>query len=169
MGKGPKQNYALGAIAAALAALLTLPNGANALASPLEGQLGLPVIAESNSVQTRQFHIDNARIPGHISTRQSVIAWQVTQGTWNGQALDGLCLVLVKSISDDGLATPRISCYVSNEATLAQREALLGAFIASQPQAIAREVTGGMLRLEPAVITLEIEGTTVVLHLGLIA
>jgi hypothetical protein len=151
----------------ALLALLAMPHVASAL---VVGQAALPAIggvSESNSLQTRQFRIDNARIPGRTSARQSVIAWQVTQGTWNGQVLDGLCLVLVKSTTEDGQAPGQTTCYVSNEATLAQREALLGAFLASQPQAMGPR-DRGILRMEPAVITLEIEGQTVVLHLALI-
>ena len=69
-----------------------------------------------NSLETRQFRMDNARLPGRLSARQSVVAWQVTQGTWNGQTLDGLSVVIVKSTNEDGhTGNPAVCCYFSHE------------------------------------------------------
>src|SRR5271165_1033215 len=90
----------------------------------------------SNSLETREFHFRNARLPGPFSEHQDVTAWQVTQGSWNGQSLDGLCLVLVHTASDDGRAPARTNCYISDFATSAQRQALLTAFQATNPTAI---------------------------------
>lgn len=138
--------------------------GSTAAAVPADTGAGV-----ENSIETRQFRIENAQLPvtaGQHSTRQSVLAWQVTQGTWNGQNLDGLSIVFVQSTSDTGRSAAQASCYISHEASQAQRDALLSAFFAAQPQlAPVREG----LRIEPAVISVEVEGQSVVLHLGLIA
>ncbi|MCL2640800.1 MAG: DUF1326 domain-containing protein [Phycisphaerales bacterium] len=117
---------------------------------------------EGNSLELRQFKIENARLPGSASVRQSVIAWQVIQGSWNGQVLDGLSLVCIKSTSEDGRSSSFANCYVSHEASIAQREALRTAFAATQLENTQQ------MRLEPAVITMELEGETVVLHIGLV-
>jgi hypothetical protein len=127
----------------------------------------MAVAGENNTIEARQFRIENARLPGRESNHQTVTALQVTTGTWNGQTLDGLSLVLVHS-SNEGQSSAQVNCYVSHEATPAQREALLSAFMASQPQLFANR-GGGAVQMEPAVITLEVEGQTVILHLGLIA
>ncbi|MGN6367980.1 MAG: DUF1326 domain-containing protein [Phycisphaerae bacterium] len=132
------------------------------------GGLGAHAIRDANSLETREFHIHNARLPGSFSAHQEVTAWQVTQGTWNGQSLAGLCLVLVHSISDDGRSPSYTNCYVSDFATSAQRQALLTAFQATNPKSIpAGEASS--LHVEPAVITLEVEGQALTLHLGLVA
>src|ERR1043166_3733693 len=107
--------------------------GMAAPASPAS-DASLSVIPDNNTLEARQFKIENARLPGQLSVRQSVTAWQVTQGTWNGQVLDGLCIVLVRSTSEDGRSSGSTNCYISHEATLAQRQALLGALVATQPQ-----------------------------------
>src|ERR1017187_3618369 len=65
-----------------------------------------------DAVQMQQYLISNARLPGYTSARQTVTAWQVTQGTWNGEQLSGLNLVLVRSISEDGRALSTTNCYV---------------------------------------------------------
>jgi len=127
-----------------------------------------PILPDANTLETREFHVHNARLPGLFSAHQDVTAWQVTQGTWNGQSLDGLCLVLVHSLSDDGRTPAQTNCYVSQYATSAQRQALLGAFLASNPQAVSPQDVSS-IRIEPAVITFQLEGQTIVLHLGLVA
>jgi hypothetical protein len=127
-----------------------------------------PILPDANAIETREFHFHNARLPGIFSAHQDVTAWQVTQGTWNGQSLDGLCLVLVHSLSDDGRTPAQTNCYVSEYATLAQRQALLGAFLASNPQTVSSQDVSA-IRIEAAVITLQLEGQTIVLHLGLVA
>ena len=73
----------------------------------------------------------------------------------------------MQSQSEAGSAR-QTNCYVSHEATQAQREALLGAFVTTQPQILS---AGDLstIHLESAVITLEVDGQSVVLHLGLIA
>ncbi|HUO09333.1 MAG TPA: DUF1326 domain-containing protein [Phycisphaerae bacterium] len=121
-----------------------------------------------SSLETREFHFRNARLPGLYSEHQDVTAWQVTQGSWNGQSLDGLCLVLVHTASDDGHSSNHTNCYVSEFATSAQRQALLTAFLASNPSAIPAS-DASSLRLEPAVITFQLDGQTLTLHLGLVA
>jgi hypothetical protein len=138
------------------------------LGSPMISYAGSPTAAvvDANSIEARQFRITNARLPGQASGRQTVTAWQVTTGSWNGQTLDGLSVVLVQSSTDIGRASGQVHCYVSHEATTAQREALLGAFLTAMPN-VARD--SDAMRVEAAVITLEIDGQTVVLHLGLIA
>jgi hypothetical protein len=131
-------------------------------ASPAE-----PLPAAANSLETHEFRIQNARIPGALA-RQSVTAWQVSQGTWNGQSLEGLSLVFVQSTAESGVAARLTNCYVSHEANPAQRAALVDAFLASNTQSISAADLN-MMRIEPAVISIELEGQTVVLHLGLVA
>ena len=123
---------------------------------------------DQNFLEARQFHIENARLPGQASIRQSVTAWQISSGQWNGQSLAGLSVVLVQSISDDGQSVRHTNCYISHIASSAQRDALLSAFMASQPQFFATSNLQNM-RIEPAAINLEIDGNSVTLHLGLIA
>ena len=120
-------------------------------------------LSEGNSLELRQFRIDHARLPGPSSIRQSILAWQVTQGTWNGQILDGLSLVFVQSTSDDGRSSSFTNCYISHEASAAQREALRAAFISTQSGYAMQN-----MRLEPAVITMEQDGGMVILHVGLV-
>jgi len=122
-------------------------------------------LSEGNSLELRQLRIDHARLPGPLSVRQSIIAWQVTQGSWNGQVLDGLSLVFVKSTSEDTQSNTFTNCYISHEASAAQREALRAAFLATQSENMRDMQT---TRLEPAVITVELEGGTIVLHVGLV-
>ncbi len=126
------------------------------------------ISAATNSLETHEFHIQNARIPGAVGARQNLTAWQVSQGTWNGQNLDGLFLVFVQSTSEGGTAARLTNCYVSQEANPAQRAALVDAFLASNTQNIS-PADLAMMRVEPAVISIEIDGQAVVLHLGLLA
>ncbi len=125
-------------------------------------------VAAANSVETHEFHLRNARIPSLQSSRQNVTAWQVDHGSWNGQTLNGLSVVLVQSVSEGGMPARLTNCYVSHEATPAQRTALVDAFLADNSQSLSPEELSEM-RIEPAVIRLEIAGQTVILHLGLIA
>lgn len=80
-------------------------------------------VAAANSVETHEFHLRNARIPSLQSSRQNVTAWQVDHGSWNGQTLNGLSVVLVQSVSEGGMPARLTNCYVSHEATPAQRTA----------------------------------------------
>ena len=146
--------WAGGMLAVAVAILAGVPRLADAAS-----------ISEGNSLELRQFKIENVRLPGQSSVRQSVIAWQITQGSWNGQVLDGLSLVFVKSTGGDSQSRSFTNCYISHEASAAQREALRAAFAATQPECL-RDLQD--TRLEPAVITVELEGGTVVLHVGLV-
>jgi hypothetical protein len=117
-------------------------------------------------VEAHQYRLPTVRVAGNESTRQTVTAWEVTRGSWNGQNLGGLSLVLVNSIADDGHAPATTNCYISHLATPAQRDALVSAYLASQSldAGDARK-----WRLEPAVIRLEIAGKMVIVHLGLVA
>jgi hypothetical protein len=121
--------------------------------------------AETDILETRQYRIADARVAGRLSARQTVTAWQVVQGSWQGQALDGLSLVFVKTTPEDGHVPPTLNCYVSHLATPAQRTALLNAFAANLP--VPADVS--TWRVEAAVIKFEIVGHTVVLHLGAVA
>jgi hypothetical protein len=121
-----------------------------------------------NFLEARQYHIDNARLPGQASIRQSVTAWQISSGQWNGQSLAGLCVVLVQSTPEDGHGVRQTNCYISHIASSAQRDALLSAFMASQPQFFSTTRMQNM-RIEPATINIELDGNSVMLHLGLIA
>jgi len=119
-------------------------------------------------IEAREFHISQARVPGNLSTRQNVTVWQVGTGSWNGQVLDGLSIVLVQTVTEDGSRAKQLNCYVSSEATLEQRKALVGAFAAARPTLMSQGDAEGM-RLESAVITVAVEGGVVVVHLGLVA
>lgn len=151
-----------------LAALLLLPS--LALAAPTASTAGGETSATlgENFLQARQYQLENARLPGLDSIRQSVTAWQITSGQWNGQSLAGLALVLVQSQSDDGQSVRQTNCYISHLASPAQRDALLSAFITAQPQHFSTSQLQSM-RIEPAAIAIESQGTTTTLHLGLIA
>ena len=129
----------------------------------------VPDMPPADALRTRQFRISNARVPGSESTRQDVFAWQVRGGSWNGQVLDGLSVVLVRSMPEDGRDTSRqCALYVSHFATTAQRSALVDAFFAAQPQLVsARDMR--RLRIEPAIISIDIDGNTVILHIGQVA
>jgi hypothetical protein len=153
---------------ALIAAVLTLGSGFPAVAMAGGAAAGPIAVGggagENNTIEARQFRIENARLPGRMSTLQTVTAWQVTAGTWNGQTLDGLSVVLIHS-TVEGRSSAQLNCYVSHEASPAQRDAILAAFMASQPQLFANRPG---VQMEPAVISLEVEGQSVVLHVGLI-
>jgi hypothetical protein len=128
-------------------------------------------------IEAKQFRVADGRTPGgpgQPSSRQSVTAWQVVKGMWNGQALDGLSLVLVQTVAEDGRSRPSMNCYVSHRATPAQRRALVSAYAASQPSKSAPDgetqpVDTSSWRIEPAVIRVESIGERVVVHVGAIA
>jgi Protein of unknown function (DUF1326) len=121
-----------------------------------------------NALETHEFHIQNARLPTPLSAHQNVTAWQVAQGSWNGQSLDGLSLVFVQSTADAGIPARLTNCYISQEANPAQRAALVDAFLASNTQSITPSDLN-LMRVEPAVISIEVDGQSVILHLGLLA
>lgn len=123
------------------------------------------VASGADFVEAHQYRLPNLRVAGADSTRQSVTAWEVSKGSWNGEKLGGLSLVLVKNSPEDGNPAST-NCYISHLATPAQRDALVSAYLASQAMA-----PGDLRkwRLEPAVIRLEIAGKTVIVHLGLVA
>ena len=146
----------------------------------MDGMPSMPVrVAGQDFVEAQQYKVADGRVPGgpgQVSMRQRVTAWQVDHGMWNGQVLDGLSLVLVQSIPEDGTMRPFTNCYISHVATPAQRRALVNAYAASQPQGETRE-SGASIRpadtaswrIEPAVIRFEFFGGRVVVHLGTIA
>jgi hypothetical protein len=72
----------------------------------------------------------------------------------------------VRSTSDVGPSRTMTNCYVSHLASAAQREALVGAYVAAQSLAPGETASW---RVEPAVIRFEIAGQTLVIHLGLVA
>jgi len=128
------------------------------------------VKSTDNALVTHQYRVEGARalLPAASSARQSLYVWQVDQGTWDGQALDGLSLVLVQQLSEDGRPAGQASIYVSDFATAGQRDALVSALAASNPR-LFPDRTSAAVRIEPAVIQVEFEGQTIILHLGLIA
>ena len=143
---------------------MAMPGAARA---GLTSDTSLPRLGSSaDFVEAHQYRLPTARVAGNESTRQTVTAWEVTRGSWNGQNLGGLSLVLVNSVADDGHAPATTNCYISHLATAAQRDALVSAYLASQ------SLDAGdtrKWRFEPAVIRLEIAGKTVIVHLGLVA
>src|SRR6188768_2094989 len=92
------------------------------------GLSSLDSIADSNSVEARQYSLRDRRVAGNESLRQNITAWRVTQGKWNGESIGGLSLVLVETASDNGQLSTTKNCYISHIATAAQREALVSAF-----------------------------------------
>ncbi len=106
--------------------------------------------------------------PSAPSAHRTVTAWQVNTGRWNGQLLDGLSLVLVQDVSNDPTIAGDTAIYISDFSTTAQRDALLAALSAAHPDLFMPR--DGGCRIEPAFIRVEqINGNTVVLHLGTIA
>jgi len=133
-------------------------------------QAGGGAKSEPGFLEARQYHIGpaTALIPNGSTGRQILDCWQVTSGKWNGQILDGLSLVLVRELSEDGTES-RINVYVSSVASAAQRDALMAALAVSYPGMFPNRLTSG-LQIEPAVIELEqTDGQSYILHLGLIA
>ena len=123
-------------------------------------------VCPGEALEGRQYRLPETRVAGQEYVRQSVTIWEVTAGTWNGQSLKGLSLVLVRSTSDVGPSREMTNCYVSHLASAAQREALVGAYVAAQSLAPGETASW---RVEPAVIRFEIAGQTLVIHLGLVA
>mgnify|MGYP001555771778 CR=1 FL=1 len=151
-----------------LLASALLPRAAMAAAPDMPIPGSDSSLLDGNALDARQYRIENARVPGLTSARQSVTAWQVTSGSWDGQALDGLALVLVKT-TDEGTPSGRqFNCYVSQFATAAQRSALIGAFLSAQPNVLSPRDAARM-RIEPGVISIQYEDGAVVLHIGLVA
>ena len=156
----------LGVLLLGVASVLSMP-ARGALVSQGGGVAVQGVRAEgSDGLEARQYRLPERRVAGQETVRQSVTAWEVTSGSWNGVSLEGLSLVLVQSKTDDGDSTGTTNCYVSHLATAAQRNALLSAYVASQSMK-AGEVS--KWRVEAAVITFEVMGGKVVMHLGLVA
>ncbi len=157
------------ATALLVGSLALLPRAAFAAAPANPAPTSADLPADTNALDARQYRLDNARVPGATSARQSVTAWQVLTGSWDGQTLDGLSLVLIKTTAEDaGPSGRQINCYVSHLATPAQRNALLNAFLSTQPGLLSPRDAARM-RIEPGVITLEFENGAVILHLGLVA
>ena len=130
------------------------------------GLSSLDSVADNNLVQARQYSLRDRRVAGNESLRQNITAWRVTQGKWNGESLGGLSLVLVETASDNGQSASTTNCYISHLATAAQRDALVSAFVATQGLS-ANDSTSW--RIEPSMIRIEINGQTVIIHLGLVA
>jgi hypothetical protein len=127
--------------------------------------------APADYLEARQYKIADAQVAGTqgIPEHQTMTAWQVTHGSWQGQALDGLCLVLVQTTPDDSQGVVSTNCYVSYLATPAQRMALVNAFRASLGLGGQTAGDTAAWRIESAVIRLEFAGHRVILHLGVIA
>lgn len=153
-------------IAAALLIFGTLATPA--LASPTTAPSDAAANFQNNLIQARQFHWTSVHLPGRSSARQSITAWQVTRGSWAGETLDGLSVVLVQSTFDSNAGKRLVNCYVSSQATLAQRDALVSAFMSNLAGSLPT-IDPSSMRIEPAVITLEVDGQTITLHLGLIS
>jgi len=160
--------------------LITAGPASAAILPGVDGLPALPIrVAGQEFVEAQQYKVADGRVPGapgQVSTRQTVTAWQVSRGIWNGQVLDGLSLVLVQSIPEDGSMRPLTSCYITHSATPAQRKALVNAYAATQSSAsdrdnapIIRPVDTATWRIEPAIIRFEFSGERVIVHLGTIA
>ena len=154
----------------ALGAVLScLPPIANAGLVSQDG----PALAQSgraspgmDAIEAHQYRLPERRVTGQETIRQNVTAWEITSGSWDGVNLGGLSLVLVKNTPDTAECASSVSCYVSHRATTAQRNALVSAYAASQ-SVEASDVR--KWRIEPAVISFEIAGRRLILHLGLVA
>ncbi len=122
--------------------------------------------AGGEMLQTRQYRLSE-RLPGaQASTRQSITLWEVTAGSWNGQNLQGLNLVVISQVAESTSCPPATHCYVSHRASAAQRDALLDAFVSAQSLA---PDDAASWHLEPAVIRVEHAGSLVIVHLGRVA
>jgi hypothetical protein len=131
---------------------------------PLAAQAGRA--APGDVLEVHQYRLPETRVAGQEFVRQRVTAWEVLSGSWEGVNLQGVSLVLVQNSPDTNEYPRTVSCYVSHVATPAQRQALLAAYAAAQA------VTASDLRqwrIEPAVISWEITGQHVILHLALVA
>ena len=152
--------------ALAMAAIAWGPLSARAVLISPENSQAAARAANVDLLQARQYRLAESRVPGQESIRQSVTVWEITAGTWNGQSLEGLSLVLVSRIADNDSAAKTTNCYVSHSASAAQRDALVGAFRAAQTD-LSEDATSW--HLEPAVIRVEHVGGVVIVHLGLVA
>jgi len=153
-------------LALAVAPLVSMPAPARAVLSSQDSKSVTRMYAGGDALEARQYRLPETRVAGQEYVRQSVTVWEVTAGTWNGQSLQGLSLVLVRSTSDAGPSRSMTNCYISRLASAAQREALLGAFLTAQSLSPGDATSW---RVEPAVIRFEIAGQTLVVHLGLVA
>jgi hypothetical protein len=152
-----------------LGALLScLPPVAQAGLVSQDTALTPPVVraAPGDVLETHQYRLPEARVAGQQSVRQRVTAWEVTSGAWDGVNLKGLSLVLVQNTPDSNEYASTVSCYISHMATPTQRQALLAAYASAQAVSPSDM---GQWRIEPAVISFEITGQHIVLHLGLVA
>jgi hypothetical protein len=144
----------------ALAGLTAMPRGARAALTPLDTP------PQSNSIEARQYNLRDLHVAGNESLRQNITAFRVTNGSWNGESLGGLSLVLVETSVDNGEYNATTNCYVSHLATVAQRDALVSAFLAAKGLT-PDDVTSW--RFEPSMITIDVNGQTLTIHLGLIS
>jgi hypothetical protein len=152
--------------AIAMAGLVFCPQGARAGLTAPENAAPGGSVTESQLCQAKVYHVPESRVVGQCGVREGVTVWECTAGTWNGQSLQGLSLVLVNKPTSEGQGACAKQCYVSQGATAEQRAALLNAYLTSQAISPG-EAT--QWRVEPAVIRLEIAGKAVVVHLGLVA
>jgi Protein of unknown function (DUF1326) len=156
----------LGIVAVGVAALLLVASPVSAARASQGLTPSLGGISGGDYVEARQFKLADAPVAGHESIKQSVTAWEVTSGSWNGESLEGLSLVLVQNKPENGEVAPTTNCYISHAATAAQRNALLSAFVASQD---VKNTEVMSWRIEAAVIRIEVAGKQVIVHLGLVA
>jgi hypothetical protein len=160
-----KYIFVVGAMA--MAGLVFCPQGVRAgLTAP--GSTAAPAGSAANSMlcQVKVYQVPESRVVGQCCVREGVTVWECTAGTWNGQSLGGLSLVLVNNPTSKSEVPCARRCYVSHGATPDQRAALLNAYLTSQAVSPG-EAT--QWHVEPAVIRLEIAGRVVFVHLGLVA
>jgi hypothetical protein len=156
----------LGIVAMGAAWLLLIASPVSAARASQGTTPALGGVSGGDYIEARQFKLVEAPVAGRESIRQTVTAWEVTSGQWNGESLEGLSLVLVQNKPENGEVAPTTNCYISQSATTAQRNALLSAFVASQD---VKNTEVMSWRIEAAVIRIEMVGKQVVVHLGLIA
>jgi hypothetical protein len=147
------------------AVILSASTPAQALVTPQSDAAALRPAARE-SLQTRQYRLSERLAGTQASIQQSITVWEVTGGTWNGQSLQGLSLVVVRRTSDGGSCAPTTDCYISHRASLIQQNALLDAFVSSQSRTPDDSASW---HLEPADIRLEHAGSLVIVHLGRVA
>jgi hypothetical protein len=152
--------------ALAVAAVAFCSGPARAVLTSSDGSQAAARLTGSDALQARQYRVPESYVAGPQSIRESVTVWEVTAGTWNGQSLKGLSLVLVSRIADSNSCGSTNSCYISHSASAAQRDALLNAFVTSQT--IAPDDAASW-HLEPAVIRVEHAGSLVIVRLGRVA
>jgi hypothetical protein len=148
-----------------VAAVVFCPNPARAVLSSPDNSPEAR-IRGSDLLQAREYRMPETYVPGQESIRQSMTVWEVTGGTWNGQHLEGLSVVLVNRIADNDSGATTTRCYISHLASAAQRDALLDAFVTSRSVSPGESASW---RPEVAVIRIEHLGGVVIVHLGLVA